>query len=243
MLLKVYIKYVLLLIVVGQFISCGQSKFDTTSPELMLSLPLDDQAFITGSNINVQASYFDETSLSSFVIELKSADPLMRAFDTTIVKKVYGQTSLIDIDLLIPLEVQGGDYKLTTYCVDRLNNESEPASRVIKLLNASDSEYPKIDITSLDASRVNVTFKGGNIVFLGEAMDNKELGELFIKLYRSGTDELYNELDPVSLKGKKTHNVGEFIPAPKQAGTFRAEVTISDAVNNRTTVSFDINVI
>ncbi len=223
--------------------SCAGGKIDVRPPEVIIAQPQELQAVLTGGPLQFSAEFTDDVNLSSFVVELRNANSLMiNSFDTLIENKIYGVNASVDIDIDIPLMANGGEYELIVHCADRLNNQSEETIRKVKILNAIDSEYPNLKISNLQPDRTTTVFKGSNIVFLGEASDNKELGELFIRLYRRNSLELYNEIDAVKLYGKKSHSIGEYIAAPRQEGLFTAEVILTDAVNNRTTMLFDLEV-
>ncbi len=236
------IKILIAFLLLSFMFSCA-GKIDINPPEVLIAQPLEEQAILTGGPLQFTAEFTDDVNLSSFVVEFRNTNSLMvNSFDTLIEKNIQGINASVNLDIDIPLEANGGEYELIVHCSDRLNNSSEEIVRKVKILNAIDSEYPKLNISNLQSDRTTTVFKGSNIVFLGEATDNKELGELFIRLYRRNSLELYNEIDAVKLYGKKTHSIGEYIAAPRQAGLFTAEVILTDAVNNRSRMLFDLEV-
>lgn len=179
---------------------------DATKPTAQLASPSDDDEFVSGNEITVNATINDDTELSQAKIaihsnfdghsHMKNGSP---EFDWDSIVNLSGKTATLNFKIKLPLDIAAGNYHFTMRVLDKQGNEADFIEADIKLKNADDLVDPTLNVTSTPSpdGSGEIHLHGGDkeITLVGSVMDDKGLKSYEIVLIHEGTEVNYLDRD------------------------------------------------
>ncbi len=123
--------------------SCSDEVADTTKPVINLIEPADGDSLLIGSDVHFEMELSDDVALSSYKVDIHSAEGHSHAPASRATADTYSYTmTWYDIEgqknatihhheIEIPEGVDEGEYHFVVYCLDTNGNESYVANTVI----------------------------------------------------------------------------------------------------------------
>lgn len=225
---------------------------DTTKPTAQLASPADDDEFISGNEITVNATITDDLELSQAKIEIhenfdghshmKNGSP---EFQWDSIIDLSGKSATLNFKVALPVDIAAGNYHFTMKVLDKQGNEADFIEADIKLKNADDLVAPTLNVTATPSPDANneIHLHGGDkeITLVGSATDDKGLKAYEIILIHEGTEVNYLDRDGTfsGTSGGFTEKV-VFDPSwPK--GEYELIIEAFDLKNNDADVEFHVH--
>lgn len=225
---------------------------DKTKPTAQLTSPADDDEFVSGNEITVNATISDDTELSQAKIEIhenfdghshmKNGAP---EFEWDSIINLSGKTATLNFKVKLPIDIAAGNYHFTMKVLDKQGNEADFIEADIKLKNADDLVDPTLTVTSTPKPDANneIHLHGGDkeITIIGAASDDKGLKSYEIVLIHEDTEVNYMDKDGTfsGTSGNFTEKV-VFDPSwPK--GEYELIIKAFDLKNNHADREFHVH--
>lgn len=191
------------------FVSCKSDYvYDTQAPEVIFRMPEENAIYAQGMPLNVIIDITDDVFLGEFEFRLKGPENFPAAWDTTLAYNLYGETSEILIDFLIPNGLPTGKYNLTCTALDARTRETE--SKVgIFIQNGFDTNPPTV---LLSTDTIN-TFTGSAFVRVtGTIEDDVNIKTVRFEVWDTATSTMLELVEHTV--NKNSYEINEFLNNP-----------------------------
>lgn len=238
-----YIIYSLLFLVLA-----GCKKSDQIAPFVEMSKPMDLDNFLSGDDIQLNASYTDDIELIQYSVDVnienveqynKKSD-ILSPFSYSRFFGLSGTEVFISEKIPIPVEVATGVYEFKTFCVDFTGKLSNDETARIFIQNRDDQVKPQLTVNTLVEGSINNFSAGANIRIEGFGSDDQGLGALFIRVVDI-FDTSIDHTDRFDLSGIND-SFDLFILAPSIPGDYRMFINLADHVNNQESKEYSLKI-
>ena len=126
------IKYIITIISIVFITSCDDDT-DDTLPEIDFIFPIENEQLVTGTNLEFEAEFTDDTELKSYRIDIhKAGDHTHKSkssHEFTMQKSWDFEEGMKSAhirhnEVFIPNDTETGEYHILVYCADKAGNES-----------------------------------------------------------------------------------------------------------------------
>jgi len=224
--------------------SCKKDDPDKEAPVIVsVSEPLDDDTLYTGNELHVELTVTDNEELSQVKIDIHSAEDghshgkVADGAYWEEIKIITATGTALNMHehIDIPASAAAGKYHVIITAVDKAGNQSAITERDITILNSSDLIAPTIALTSPSAG--SSMSAGGMLTIAGSIVDNDELHEVKVMVYRGSTLVHEWEVETTVANYTLEHMVNTTGWSP---GAYTVEVKAYDHVMNHSETDVEI---
>jgi uncharacterized protein DUF4625 len=240
--------YFLLIPVILLLVVSGCKKKDSTEPFTEIIRPQNQDVFISGSTIEVEAKFWDDVDLLQYSIISSIEEPEIYNKKQVIIQPFsfnqnYGLSGVEanqTTPVKIPVDVASGTYILEVFCVDFTGKISESQLVKYRIQNVKDQKPPVLTIHNFDENRVD-TFKVSKpIQITGSAFDDQNLGAVFVRMFNPG-NQTFVSTQRYDLGGN-TDTINVVATTPSIPGNYKLILSLADNVNNRDTKEYQVKI-
>lgn len=226
--------------------SCKKDEPDKEAPVIVsVSEPINDDTLYTGNELHVDLKVTDNEALSQVKIDIHSAEDghshgkiaAGAYWEEIRIVNVSGTSFDMHEHIDIPTTAAAGKYHVIITAVDKAGNQSAVTERDIYILNSGDLIAPVITLSApTSGGSIN---SGSMLTVSGNIVDNDELSEVKVMIYRGSTLVATWETETTIASYALNQ---EFNTTGWTAGVYKVEVKAYDHVMNHSDTDVEITV-
>ena len=215
--------------------ACSKNERDDSVPNIRIESPFEDAQFFGGDTLRVRIELTDNQELGEVTLRVRDnryefpedAPSNLFIWDTTIVNRLFGRETDIEVSIPIPINIEAIPGILMVKANDNSGNETDWQRIIFNLLPEQDISPPQIN---LDTESV-LTLTGSIFAIIGEVSDDQSLERVGLEMRQKDQEEILYQKDHNELESAN-FSIEEFIEAPTAPGSYELTVFAFDETSN-----------